>query len=70
MGRKEFVKNVKKAEQSHKLHAVGEYHTSFQSLNMHHVEFLTEQWRKIASLLGNTEVLSKLHTEVRANKPQ
>ena len=37
---------------------------------MHHVEFLTEQWRKIASLLGNTEVLSKLHTEVRANKQQ
>ena len=29
---------------------------------------LTEQWRKMVSLLGNTEILSKLHTDVRANE--
>ena len=35
---------------------------------MQHVEFLTEQCREAASLLGNTEKLSKLHTDVRANE--
>ena len=31
---------------------------------MQHVE----QWREVASLLGNTEILLKLHTDLRANK--
>ena len=35
---------------------------------MQHVASLTEQWREMASLLGNTEILSKLHTDVRANE--
>ena len=64
--RKGFVKMSKKEKQSQKLHAAGEYHTSFQSPNMQHVARLTEQWREMASLLGNTEILSKLHTDVRA----
>ena len=45
----------------------GGYHTSFQSPIVQHVESLTEQWRKMASLLENTEKLSKVHTYVRAN---
>ena len=55
-----------KQKQSQKLHAAGEYHTGFQSPNVQHVESLTEQWREMASLLGNK--LSKLHTDVKANK--
>ena len=66
--RKGVVKNVKKQKQSQKLHAAGEHHTSFRSPNLQHVESLTEQWKEIASLLRNTEILSKLHTEVRANE--
>ena len=58
----------KKQKQAQKLHAAGEYHTSFQSPNVQHVESLTEQWREMAYLSGNTEILSKLHTDVRANK--
>ena len=58
----------KKQKQSQKLNAAGEYHTSFQSPNVQHVESLTEQRRKMASLLGNTEILSKLHTDIRANE--
>ena len=68
MERKGFVKNVKKQKQSQKLHAAGEYHTSFQSPHMQHVSSLTEQWREMASLLGNTEILLKFHTDVRANE--
>ena len=49
-------------------HATGEHHTSFQSPNVQHVEALTEEWREMASLLGNTETLSKLHTDVKANE--
>ena len=71
--RKRFVKNVKKTKkqkqkQSQKLHEAGEYHTSFQSPNVQHVMSLTEQWREMASLLGNTEIFLKLHTDVRANE--
>ena len=57
---------LKQQKQSQKLHAAGEYHTSFQSHNVQHVEALTKQWSDIASLLGNTEILSKLYTDVRA----
>ena len=46
----------------------GECHTSFQSPNVQHVESSAEQWRKMASLLGNTEKLSKVHTYVRADE--
>ena len=60
MERKGFVKNVKKQKQSQKLHAAGEYHTSFRSPNLQHVAPLTEQWREMASLLGNTEILLRL----------
>ena len=35
---------------------------------MQHVESLTEQWREMNSLFGNTEKLSKLRDDVRANK--
>ena len=38
-------------------------HTSFQGPNVQHVESSTEQWREMASLLGNTETLSKPHTD-------
>ena len=68
MERKGFVKNVKKQKQSQKLYAAGEYHTSFQSPNMQHVPPLTEQWREMASLLGNTEILLRLHANIRANE--
>ena len=51
--RKGFVKNVKKQKQSQKLHAAGEYHTRFRRPNVQHVASLTEQWREMASLLGN-----------------
>ena len=44
----------KKQKQSQKLHAGGEHRTSFQSPDVQHVESLTEQWREMASLLGNT----------------
>ena len=67
--RKGFAKNVKKKQkqkQSQKLHAAGEYHTSFQSPNVQHVGSLTEQWGEMASLLGNKH--SKLHTDAKANK--
>ena len=58
----------KKQKQFQKLQAAGEYHTSFQSPNVQHVASLTEQWREMASLLENTEILSKLQTDVRANE--
>ena len=35
---------------------------------MEHIGSLTEQWRKMFSLLGNKEILFKLYTDVRANK--
>ena len=65
---RDLSKISKKQKQSQKLHAAGEYHTSFQSANVQHVKFLTEQWREMASLFGNTEILSKLHTDVRASE--
>ena len=40
----------------------------FQTTNVQHIESSNEEWRDMASLLGNTEVISKLHTDVRANK--
>ena len=46
----------------------GEYHTSFQIPNVQHVASLTEQWKEMACLLGNTEIFSKLHTDTRANE--
>ena len=58
----------KEQKQSLKLHAAGEYHTSFHIPNVQYVEFLAEQWREMASLLGNTEKRSNLHSEVRANE--
>ena len=61
-------KKTKKQKQSQKLHEAGEYHTSFQSPNVQHVMSLTGQWREMASLLGNTEIFLKLHTDVRANE--
>ena len=57
-----------KQKQSLKLHATGEYHISFQSSNMQQIESLTEKWREMASLLGNIQKISKLHTDVRANE--
>ena len=69
-GEKEIYlpKMSKKQKQSLKLHTAEEYHTSFQSPNVQHTEFLTEQGKEMAFLLGNTEKLSKYHTDVRANK--
>ena len=58
----------KEQKQSLKLHAAGEYHTSFHIPNVQYVESLAEQWREMASLLGNTEKRSNLHCEVRANE--
>ena len=66
--RKRFVKISKNQKQPLKLPIAGEYLTSFQIPNVQHVKYLTEQWREMASLLGNTEKLSKLHADVRANK--
>ena len=69
-GEKEIYlpKMSKKQKQSLKLHTAEECHTSFQSPNVQHTEFLTEQGKEMAFLLGNTEKLSKYHTDVRANK--
>ena len=61
-------KMSEKQKQSLKLHATGEYHISFQSSNMQQIESLTEKWREMASLLGNIQKISKLHTDVRANE--
>ena len=58
----------KEQKQSLKLHAAGEYHTSFHIPNVQYVESLAEQRREMASLLGNTEKRSNLHSEVRANE--
>ena len=66
--RKGFVKNVKKRETVPEITRTGEYHTSFESPDVQHVASLTEQWSEMASLLGNTEILSKSHTDVRANE--
>ena len=60
----DLSKMSKKQKQSQKQHALGEYHTRFQSPNVQHVKFLTGKWRDTASLLRNTEILSKLHTDV------
>ena len=65
---RDLPKMSEKEKQSLKLYAAGEYHTSFQSPDVQHVESLTEQCREMGSLLGNTEKLSKLHTDVRANE--
>ena len=35
---------------------------------MLHLESLTEQWREMVSLLGNTDILSKFHTDVRVHE--
>ena len=43
---------LKKQKQSQKLRAAREYHTSFESPNMQHVEFFTEHWRKVTNLFG------------------
>ena len=66
--RKGFVKISKNQKQPLKLPIAGEYLTSFQIPNVQYVKYFTEQWREMASLLGNTEKLSKLHADVRANK--
>ena len=65
---RDLPKMSKKQKQSLKLHAQWGYHTSFNGTNVQHVNSLTEQWREMASLLGNKEKLSKLHTDVRANE--
>ena len=65
---RDMSKMSKKQKKSQKLHAAREYRTSFQSPNVQHVVSLTEQWREMASLLGNTEILSKLHPDIRANE--
>ena len=43
----------KKQKQPLKLPTTGEYLTSFQIPNVQYVKYLTEQWREMASLLGN-----------------
>ena len=55
---KDLSKMLKKQKQSQKLRAAREYHTSFESPNMQHVEFFTEHWRKVTNLFGKTEILS------------
>ena len=37
----------------------------FQRLDVHHIGSLTEKRREMAPILGNTEIFSKLHTDVR-----
>ena len=51
-----------------KLHAAREYHTSFRGPNVHHIGSLTEKRREMAPQLGNTEIFSKLYTDVRAKE--
>ena len=65
---RDLLKMWNKLKQSQKLHAAGEYHTSFQSPNVQHVEFLTKQRRELPSRLGNAEILSKLYIDIRANQ--
>ena len=65
--RKGFAKMPKKQKYYLKLYVAGENHTSFQSPNLQYVESLSEQWREMTFLLGNTEKLSKLHPDLRAN---
>ena len=55
---KDLPKMLKKQKQSQILWAAREYHTSFESPHMQHVEFFTENWRKMTNLFGKTEILS------------
>ena len=55
-------------KQSQKLHAAREYHTSFRGPKVHHIGSLTEKRREMARQLGNTEIFSKLYTDIRANE--
>ena len=64
---KDFSKKSEKQQQSQKLHAAGEFHTSFQKPNVQHVNSLTEKWRDMACFLGDTNILSKLDSDVKAN---
>ena len=66
--KKKIVKNVKiPYKQSHKLHAVGEYHTSFQGTNGQHIGSLTKKWKEMTSPLENTEILFEPHTDVQTS---
>ena len=56
---KGYVKNVNKNRNSLRNYKQQEGTTQvFRAFNEQHVEFLTEQWREMASLLGNIEILS------------
>ena len=70
MDRKKRIcqKCKKKTETISEITRTGEYHTSFQDPNVHHVVSLTGQWSEMASQLGNTEIISKPHTDERANE--
>ena len=64
----DFSKKSKKQQQFQKLHAAGEFHTSFQKPNVQHVNSLTAIWRNMACFLGDTNILSKLDSDLRGNE--
>ena len=63
----EKEKDFSKKSKKQKLHVAGEFHTSFQKPNVQHVNSLTKKWRDMACFLGDTNILSKLDSDVRAN---
>ena len=67
---KKIVQSKKKyyQKQSQKLHAAKGYDTSFRGPKVHHIGSLTEKRREMAPQLGNTEIFSKLYTDVRAKE--
>ena len=65
---KKLSKMTPKVKKLHRLHAAGELHSSHNKTNSGHVENLTSEWRKMASVLGDSGLLSKLDADVRANE--
>ena len=64
-----YLLNIpKNQKEPQKLYTAREYQISFQGPNVKHVGYLTEQWREMVSLLGNTEIIFEFHTDVRANE--
>ena len=57
-----------KVKKLHRLHAAGKLHSSHNKTNSGHVENLTSEWRKLAFVLGDSGLLSKLDADVRANE--
>ena len=50
------------------LHAAGELHASLNNPNVKHVLDLTTEWQHMSGVLRDSDLLSKLQNDVRANE--